>query len=141
MGFQRRDHFRDLEQRKDREGSMHTNRTSKSHSRGGIHLSQEKDTKAMPLEIDHLKSSLRHERWRRAPSVFYSSSDDEEDGSYRPKSMTPSSESSSYDEDYHNECRNRDSSLRGLGNDAMSRALNQISRLPFTHRIEGGGLP
>ena len=141
MGSQRRDHFRDLEQKRNREGNVHTTCTSKSHSRGGIHLSQEKDTKAMQLEIDHLKSSLRHERRRRAPSVSDSSFDGEEDGSYRPKSMTPPSESFSYDEDYHHECRNRDSSLKGLGNDAMSRALNQLSKLPFTRRIEGGGLP
>ena len=141
MGSQRRDHFRDLERKRNREGNVHTTCTSKSYSKGGIHLSQEKDTKAMQLEIDHLKGSLRHERWRKAPSVFDSSFDGEEDGSYRPKSMTPPSESFSYDEDYHHECRNRDSSLKGLGNDAMSRALNQISKLPFTRRIEGGGLP
>ncbi|XP_050254953.1 uncharacterized protein LOC126700813 [Quercus robur] len=47
----------------------------------------------------------------------------------------------SYDEDHHHERRNRNSSSRGLGNDAMSRALNQISRSPFTRRIEGGRLP
>ena len=120
---------------------MHTTHTNGSHSRGGSHLSHEKDAKAMQLEIDHLKSSLRHERRRRAPSVSDSSFDGEEDGSYRPKSMTPPSESFSYDEDYHHECRNRDSSLKGLGNDAMSRALNQLSKLPFTCGIEGGGLP
>ena len=28
-----------------------------------------------------------------------------------------------------------------LGNDAMSRALNQISKSPFTRKIEGGRLP
>ena len=33
------------------------------------------------------------------------------------------------------------SSSKGLGNDVMSRALNQIFRSPFTHRIEGGRLP
>ena len=31
--------------------------------------------------------------------------------------------------------------VKCLGNDAMSRALNQISRSPFTCRIEGGKLP
>ena len=48
---------------------------------------------------------------------------------------------SSYDEDYHHECRNRNSSPRGRGNDAMSRAFNQISRSPFTRKIEGEKLP
>ena len=30
---------------------------------------------------------------------------------------------------------------KGLGNDAMSKALNQVSKSPFTHRIEGARLP
>ena len=120
---------------------MHTTHTSGSHSRGGSHLSHEKNTIAMQLEIDHLKRSLRHEWRKRAPSISDFSSDGEEDGSYRPKSRIPSSESFSYDEDYHHECRNRNSSSKGLGNDAMSRALNQISRSPFTRKIEGGRLP
>ena len=116
---------------------MHTTHTSRSHSRGGSHLSfsHEINTKAMQLEIDHLKKSLRHEWRKQAPSNFDFSSDDEEDGSYRCRSRTPPSESFSHNEDYHHECRNRNSSSRGLGNDAMSRALNQISRSPFTRRI------
>ena len=62
MGPQRQDHFRDLEQRRDRERSVHTIHTSRSHSQGGNHLSHEKNNKAMQLEIDHLKRSLHHER-------------------------------------------------------------------------------
>ena len=69
------------------------------------------------------------------------SSDDEEDGSYKRRSRTPPNESFSYDEDYHHERRNGSLSSKGIGNDAMSRALNQISRSPFTRRIKGGGLP
>ena len=57
---QRQDHFRELEQKRDWEGSVHTTHTNKSHSRGGSHLSHEKDTKSMQLEIDHLKRSLCH---------------------------------------------------------------------------------
>ena len=94
----------------------------------------------MQKEIDHLKRSLRHERQKRAPSNSDFSSDDEEDGSYRRKSQTSLSESSSYDEDYHHERKNRNSSLVGLGNDAISKALNQISRSPFTCWIEEGRL-
>ena len=71
-----------------------------------------------------------------APSISDFSSDSEEDGSYRHKSRTPPSESFSYDEDYHHEHRNRDSSSKGLGNDTMSKALNQIFKSPFTHKIE-----
>ena len=35
---------------------------------------------------------------------------------------------------------NKSPSRNGLGNDAMSRVLNQISKSPFTCRIEGGKL-
>ena len=95
----------------------------------------------MQLEIDHLKRKLRHQ-WRRlTPSNSDFSSSDEKDGSYRRRSRTPPNESFSYDEDYHHEDRNINSSSKGLGNDAMSRALNQISKSHFTCRIEGGRLP
>ena len=120
---------------------MHTTYTSRSHSRGGSHLSYEKNTKAMQLEINHLKRSLCQERRKRASSKSDFSSDDEDDGSYRCKSRTHPSESFSYDEDYYHERGSRNSSLRGLGNDVMSRALNQISKSPFTCKIEEGRLP
>ena len=97
-------------------------------SQGVSHLSHGKNTKAMQQEIDLLKRKLHHERRRRTPSIFYFSSDDEEDGSYKQRSRTPPNKSFSYDEDYHHEHRNRSSSSKGLGNDAMSRALKQISR-------------
>ena len=46
-GSQWEDHFVNLEQRRDREGSVLTTHTSESHSRGGSHLSHEKNTKTM----------------------------------------------------------------------------------------------
>ena len=64
IGSRCQDHFCDLEQRRDREGSVHTTHTSRSHSQGGSHLSHEKNTKAMQLEINHLKKSL-HREWRK----------------------------------------------------------------------------
>ena len=88
-----------------------------------------------------MKKSLRHERQKWAPSNSDFSSDGEEDGRYRRRSRTPHSESFSYDEDYRHECRNKNSSLVGLGNDAMSKALNQISKSSFMRWIEGGRLP
>ena len=94
----------------------------------------------MQLEIDHLKRSLRHERWRRTPSISNFSSDSKKDGSYRRRSRTPPSESFLYDKDYHHEHRSRNSSLKVLENDAMSGAINQISRSPFMRRIKGGRL-
>ena len=120
---------------------MHTTHTTKSQSWSGSHVFHEKNTKDMQLEINHLRRSLRHDQRKKAPSNSDFSSDDEEDGSYRCKSRTPPSESFSYDEDYHHGRRNKNSSSRGLGNDVMSRALNQISRSPFTRRIKGGKLP
>ena len=120
---------------------MHTTHSSKSYSRGGSHVSHEENARAMQLEIDHLKRKLCHERWKRTPSNSNFSSGYEEDGSYRPRSRTPPSESFSCDEDYHRERRNKSSSCKGLGNDVMSKVLNQISRLPFTRRIEEGKLP
>ena len=120
---------------------MHTTHTSKSQSRNESHLSYEEDTKALQLEIDHLKRKLHHEWQKQTPSNLNFSSDSENDGSYRRRSKTPPSESFSYVKDNHHECRNRNSSSKGLGNDAMSRALNQIFISLFTRKIEGGRLP
>ena len=140
-GSQREDHFVNLEWRRDWEGSVHTTHTSGSHSRDGSHLSQEKNTRAMQQEIDHLKRKLHHERRRWTPSISNFSSNNEEDNSYRQRSRTPLNKSFSYDKDYHHEHRNRSPSSKGLRNDAMSRGLKKISRSPFTRRIEEGRLP
>ena len=124
MGSQRQDHFCDLEQKRDREGSVHTTHTGKSQSQGKSHVSHEENARNMQLEIDHLKRSLHHERRRQAPSNSNYSSDDEKDADYRQWSRTPPNESFSYDEDYRHERRNRNSSSGDMGNDAMSKALN-----------------
>jgi len=55
----------------------------------------------MQLEIDRLHMRLRCERQRRTPSVFDPSSDDDGDGSYRPRSRTSPNESFSYDDNRH----------------------------------------
>ena len=85
MGSQREDHFLNLERRRDREVSVHTTHTDRSQSRSRSHISNEKDTKAMQLEIDRLRRRLRHKRWSKTPSNFDVSSNDDKDGSYRPK--------------------------------------------------------
>ena len=141
MGSQRQDHFLNLERRRDREVSMHTTHTSKSQSQSGSHVSYEENTRTMQLEIDHLRRRLRRKRQRRTPSNSDFSSNDDRDGSYRPRSRTLPNKSFSCDEDSHHERRNKGSPCEGLGNDAISKALNQISRLPFTRKIEGGKLP
>ena len=47
MGSQCQDHFRNLEQREDRKGSVHTTQTSRSQFRGRSHLSHKEDAKNM----------------------------------------------------------------------------------------------
>ena len=95
----------------------------------------------MQLEIDCLHRTLRCGRQGRTPSDSDPSFNNDKDGNYRPRSRTPLSKSFSYDEDHHYKRKNKSSSCKGLGNDAMSRALNQISKSPFAHKIEKGKLP
>ena len=95
----------------------------------------------MQLEIDRLWRSLHLERQRRTPSNFDPSSDNGRDGSYKPKSRTPPNESFSYDRDHHYKRKSKNPSRKGLGNGAMSRAFNQISKSLFTCRIEGRKFP
>ena len=101
MGSQRQDGFHTLERKRDREGSVHTTHTGKSHSRVGSHVSQEQNNRTMQREIDDLKKKLRHAQRKRTPSSFDVSSNDEEDASYRQRSRTPPRESFSYDEEHH----------------------------------------
>ena len=141
IASQRENLFANLKRRRDQEGSKYTTHTSKSHSQVGSHVSQEWHNKAMQREIDYLKRKLRHARRRWTPSPSDSSSDDQTDSSYRRRSRTPPSESFSCEEKHHRECKCKSPTHRGLGNDAMSKALNQISKSPFTHRIERATLP
>ena len=141
MGFQHQDHFLNLERRRDREGSVHTTHTSRSQSQSGSHVSYEKNATAMQLEIDCLRRRLCCEWQKRTPSSSISSFDGDGDGSYKPGLRTLPSESFSCNEDHHYNCKGKSLSYKGLGNDAMSIALNQIFRSPFTRRIEGGRLP
>ena len=92
----------------------------------------------MQLEIEHLRRKLCHKQRRGTPSSSESPSND--DGSYKPRSRNPPSESLSYDEDHNRRQRGRSSSRKGLGSDAMSKALRQISKSPFIGRTEGGKL-
>ena len=67
--------------------------------------------------------------------------DDENDDDYRQRSRTPQSETFSHVEERYQRCGRRSPSPRGLGHDAMSRALDQLSRSPFTRHIEEAVLP
>ena len=67
--------------------------------------------------------------------------DDENDDDYRQRSRTPPpSETFSHVEERYQRRECRSPSPRGLGHDAMSRALDQLSRSPFTYCIEGAAL-
>ena len=67
--------------------------------------------------------------------------DDENDDDYRQRSRTPPSETFSHVEEYYQRCGRRSPSPKGLGHDAMSRALDQLSRSPFMCHIEGAAFP
>jgi len=116
--------FANLERKRDQKGNVHVTHTSKSHSQVGSHVSQEKHNKAMQREIDHLKKKLHHAQRKRTPIPSDSSSDDEKDSGYRRRSRTLPSESFSYEEEHHSECKCKSPTPRGLGNDAVSKALD-----------------
>ena len=61
--------------------------------------------------------------------------------SYRRRSRTPPSETFSYEKESHPVRKYESPSSKGLGNDTMNRALDQISKSPFMHRIERVKLP
>ena len=95
----------------------------------------------MQREIDDLKKKLHHAQQKRSLSSSNISSNDKEDASYRRRSRIPPSESFSCDEERHHRQKYKSPPRKGVGNDVMNKALNQISKSPFTHRIEGAKLP
>ena len=117
---------------------MHTTQMSQSHSQVGSRVSQRQNNhQAMQQEIDDLKRRLRHAQRKRSPFSSNISSNDEEDVSYKQRSRTLPSETFSYKDEHHHRRRHKSPSGKGLGNDAINKALDQISKSPFTHKIEG----
>ena len=86
-----------------------------------------------------MKRKLRRAQRKRPPSS--SDISDEEDHNYRRRSRTPPSETFSYEYKYHHKRSHRSLSHKGLVNDAMSKALDQISKSLFMRKIEGAKLP
>ena len=126
--------------RGNREGSVHTTHTSQSHTQIGSHVSQRRNShQAMQREIDNLKRKLRRAQRKRSPSNS-GASFNEEDISYRRRSRTPLSETFSYEREPRLVRKYESPSSKGSGNDAMNRALDQISRSPFMYKIEGAKL-
>ena len=120
---------------------MNTTQTSKSNSQVGSHISQRQNSnQTMQQEIDDLKRKLRHAQRKRSPSSTDISSGDENDSNYRRRSRTPPSETFSYEDEHHYRQKHKGPSSRGMGNNVMSKALDQISKSPFTHKIEGARL-
>ena len=95
----------------------------------------------MQREIDELKRELRHARRRGTPPSSGSSSEETNGASYRRRSRTPSSETFTYEEEYHRQCKHKSPPSKGLGNNAINKALSQVSKLPFTRNIEDANLP
>ena len=60
IGSQRENSFVNLEGRRDREGSAHTVQSDRSQPWDKSHLSHGEDTRALRLEVDHLRRKLRH---------------------------------------------------------------------------------
>ena len=119
---------------------MRAAHTSKSQSSRKSLVSHAKNDRDMQREIDELKRELRQARQRRSSPNFELSSEETDGASYRRRSRTPPNESFSYDEEYHHRCRYKNPPRKGLGNDAMNKALCQISKSPFTRNIEGASL-
>ena len=69
------------------------------------------------------------------------SSEETDDAMYRWRSRTLPSETFFGDEEYRHKRKNKSPTHKGLGNNAMNEALNQVARSPFTRNIEGANLP
>ncbi|XP_030930588.1 uncharacterized protein LOC115956308 [Quercus lobata] len=98
----------------------------------------------MQREIDNLKRKLRHAQRRQSHSSpdmpFDDESDDESDDDYRRRLRTPPSKTFSHEKEHYRRHKRKSPSPRGLGNNATSRALDQLSKSPFTRHIEGATL-
>ena len=140
-GSQHNNSFVNLQQRGDHEGSVHTTHTSKSQSRGKSYVSHAKNERDMQHEIDELKKELCRARRRCSSPNSELSSEEIDDATYRRRFRTPPSETFSYDEEYHHRRRNKSPPRKGLGNNAMNKALSLVSKSPFRRNIEDASLP
>ena len=120
------------QRRGDHEGSAHTTHTSKSQSRGKSHVSHAKNERDMQREIDELKKELRRSRRRHPSPDSELSSEEIDDATYRQRSRTSLSETFSGGEEYRHKRKSKNPTHKGLGNNAMNEALNQVARSPFT---------
>ena len=123
-GSQHGDPHRSPERREGREGSVRTTHTTKSCSRGKSHVSHVKNDRNLQREIDELKIELRHARREHSPLCFELSSEETDGASYRRRSRTPPSETLSYEEEHGHRHKYKIPPSRGVGNNAMNKALS-----------------
>ena len=132
---------RSPEQREGRKGSMRTTHTTKNHSRGKSYVSHAKSDRNLQREVNELKRELRHARRERSPSCSEPSFEETDGASYRRRSRTPPSETFSYEKEHSHRHRHKGPPIGGLGNNAMNKALSQVSKSLFTRNIEDAILP
>ncbi|XP_050259210.1 uncharacterized protein LOC126704236 [Quercus robur] len=135
-GSQHGDPRKSPERREGHEGSVRTTHTTKSHSRGKSHVSHAKHDGNLQREIADLKKELRHARRERSPPCSEPSFEESNGASYKRRSRTLPSETFSYEEEHRHRRKRRSPPSKGLGNDAMNKALSQISKSPFTRNID-----
>ena len=108
----------------------------------GNHVSQRQNVEqAMQREINDLKRKLCHAQQRRSHPNPDLPSNDESDDDYRQRSRTPQIKTFSHEEEHYQRRKRKSPYLRSLGHEAMSKALDQLSKSPFTRCIEGATLP
>nr|POF03711.1 hypothetical protein CFP56_06631 [Quercus suber] len=95
----------------------------------------------MQREIEDLKRKLCHAQRRQPHSNPDIPSDDESDDNYRRRLRTPPSETFSHEEEHYQSRKHKSPFPRSLGSDAMSKALDKLSKSPFTRHIEEAMLP
>ena len=140
-GSQRNNSIINPQQRGDHERSVQTTHTSKSQSRVKSHVSHAKNERDMQREIDELKKKWHHAQQRHSSPDSEPSSEETDDATYKRRFRTPPSETFSGDEEYSHKHKNKSLTHKGLGNNAMNKAINQVAKSPFTQRIEGASLP
>ena len=111
---------------------MQTTPTSKSQSRGKSHVSHAKNERDIQREIDELKKKLYYARRRHSSPDSKLSSEETDDATYRRRSRTLPSETFSGGEEYSYKRKNKSPTHKGIGNNAMNEALNQVAKSPFT---------
>ena len=140
--FPNPEHGQNEENGRFQEGSINTTQTNKSHSRVGSHISQRRDDKqAMQREINDLKRKLRLAQRRQSPLAQTHLSTTKTMTTIGKGPGPPPSETFFHVKEPHQRHERRSPSPKGLGHDAMNRALDQLSRSHFIRRTEGAALP